>query len=57
MSGRTVSDRHLTAHSGFLDKLTHGDLVFADRGFDIAGDLSLIGDSLAIPHLVQARHR
>ena len=32
--GRT-SDKQITAHSGFLDKLMHGDLILADRGFDI----------------------
>ena len=47
--GGRVSDRHLTVHSGFLDKLSHGNLVLADRGFDIADDLALVGASLAIP--------
>ena len=46
--GRT-SDKHLTAHSGFLDHLKYGDLVLADRGFDIAEDLALHGAALAIP--------
>lgn len=47
--GGRVSDKHLTAHSSFLNHLVPGDLVLADRGFDIAEDLSLFGASLAIP--------
>ena len=39
----------ITSKCGFLDKVSHGDLVLADRGFDIAEDLGLRGASLAIP--------
>ena len=45
--GRT-SDKHITAYSGFLDKLIHGDLVPADWGFNITESLALCGASLAI---------
>ena len=36
-----VSDRHLTEHCGILDHLLPGDLVLADRGFNVheAADL------------------
>ena len=53
--GGRVSDRHLTVHSGFLNKLSHGDLVLADRGFDIADDLALVGASLAIPPFTRGK--
>ena len=53
--GGRVSDRHLTIHSGFLDKLTYGDLILADRGFDIADDLALIGASLSIPPFTRGK--
>ena len=43
--GGRVSDKHLTANSGFLNHFVPGDLVLADRGFDIAEDLSLVGAS------------
>ena len=33
----------------------HGDLVLADRGFDIADDLSLVGASLAIPPFTKGK--
>ena len=39
----------ITSKCGFLDKISHGDLVLADRGLDIAEDLGLRGASLAIP--------
>lgn len=55
MLGGRVSDRHLTVHSGFLNKLSHGDLVLADCGFDIADDLALVGASLAIPPFTRGK--
>ena len=53
--GGRVSDIHLTVHSGFLDKLSNGDLVLADHGFDIADDLALVGASLAIPPFTRGK--
>ncbi len=53
--GGRVSDRHLTAHSGFLDRLQYGDLVLADRGFDIAEDFALHGAALAIPPFTKGK--
>ena len=53
--GGRVSDKHLTAQSGFLSHLEHGDLVLADRGFDIADDLALHGASLVIPPFTKGK--
>ena len=47
--GGRVLDHHLTVHSRFINNLTYGDLVLADRGFDITDDLALVGAQLAIP--------
>jgi len=46
--GRT-SDKRLTEGSGFLDNLLPGDIVMADRGFNIAEVLSVMNTSLLIP--------
>ena len=45
----------ITSKCGFLDKIVHGDLVLADRGFDIAKDLGLRGASLAIPAFTKGK--
>jgi len=36
--GGKASDRYITEHCGFLDHIEEGDLVMADKGFNI-GDL------------------
>ena len=43
-----MSDKHLTEHSGILKKLLHGDIVLADRGFNIAESVAL---SLGVKYL------
>ena len=53
--GGRASDKHITAHSGFLKKLMHGDLVLADRGFDIAEALACHGATLAIPPFTKGK--
>ena len=53
--GGRVSDRHLTVNSGLLKHLKHGDLILADRGFDIADDLALLGASIAIPPFTKGK--
>ena len=50
-----MSDRHLTANSGLLKHLKHGDLILADRGFDIADDLALLGASISIPPFTKGK--
>ena len=49
-----MSDRHLTVSSGLLRHLKYGDLVLADRGFDIIDDLAMVGASLATPPFTPA---
>ena len=53
--GGRVSDKHLTVKSGLLQHLIYGDLVLADRGFDISDELALIGASLAIPSFTKGK--
>ena len=53
--GGRVSDKHLTRNCGFLEHIQHGDLVLADRGFDISDELALIGASLAVPPFTRGK--
>ena len=39
--GVRVSDKYLTEHCGVLDKLLLGDVVLADRGFDISDSVGM----------------
>ncbi len=39
----------------FHNKLKFGELVLADRGFDIADDLALIGASFSIPPFTRGK--
>ena len=47
--GGRVSDKHLTRECGILRKLLPGDIVLADRGFDIEEDVAMMQASLKIP--------
>ena len=52
--GRT-SDKHLTENCGFLNHLLPGDLILADRGFNIAKTLGSCSASLKIPAFTKGR--
>ena len=47
--GGRVSDKYLTEHCGILKKLLPGDIVLADRGFDIAELVAMMQAQLHIP--------
>ncbi|XP_014669650.1 PREDICTED: uncharacterized protein LOC106810726 isoform X2 [Priapulus caudatus] len=53
--GGRVSDKHLTENCGMLQKLTPGDIVLADRGFDIADSVGLYRASLKIPAFTRGK--
>lgn len=53
--GGRVSNKHLTLNSGFLDKLLPGDVILADRGFDIGEDVARMQASLKIPAFTRGR--
>ena len=52
--GRT-SDKFLTENCGIIDKLLHGDLVLADRGFTIHELLMFKHAQLAIPAFTRGK--
>jgi hypothetical protein len=53
--GGRVSDKQITAESGFLDHLKPGDMVMADRGFTIEDLLAPLNCSLAIPSFTRGK--
>ena len=42
-------DKCITMNSGFLRLLEPGDIILADRGFDIGDDIALHGAKMVIP--------
>jgi hypothetical protein len=54
--GRT-SDKHITEVSGFLDKIEHGDLILADRGFDVHASIGLHHGELKIPAFTKGKQQ
>ena len=54
--GRT-SDKYITEHSGYLNKLLPGDLVIADRGFNIGDSVAIMGARLEIPAFTKGREQ
>lgn len=53
--GRRVSDKHLNANSKCLDKLTHGDIVLADRGFEIQDLVGMVGADVWYPSFTRGK--
>ena len=50
--GGRATDKFITMNSGFLSLLEHGDVVLADRGFDIHEDVAI---QLEIPFFTQRK--
>jgi len=53
--GGHVSDKHLTEHSGFLNKLLPADVVLADRSFDIAESVGMRQARLHVPAFTKGK--
>ena len=44
-------------NSGFLNLLEHGDVVLADRGFDISDDIAIQGATRVIPCFTRGKNQ
>ena len=53
--GERVADKYITRESGFLRLLEPGDVILADRGFDIFVDVELHGGKLEIPSFTRGK--
>lgn len=53
--GGRVSDKVITQKSGFLDFIEQGDIVLADRGFNIYDELACAGAYLKIPSFTKGK--
>ena len=55
--GGRASDKHITQHCGILSKLLPGDVVLADRGFDIAEAVGMMQAQLHIPAFTKGKQQ
>ena len=53
--GGRATDKCITMNSGFLRLLDPGDVILADRGFDIGDDIALHGAKLEIPSFTRGK--
>ena len=53
--GGRVSEKHLTENSGLLDILSPGDVILADRSFDIEESLGLFCSTIKIPAFTKGK--
>ena len=52
-----MSDKHITEHCGILDKIIPGDIILADRGFDIADSVGVMQGCLHIPAFTKGKNQ
>ena len=53
--GGRVSDKVITQECGFLDHIEPGDVILADRGFNISDELAIRGAKLEIPSFTKGK--
>ena len=53
--GGRVWDKQITIDSGFLDYVSNGDCILADRGFNIKEEVAAVGGTLRIPHFTKGK--
>ena len=47
--GGRASDKYIVENSGYLKNLHPGEIILADRGYNVADSVALFGDTLEIP--------
>ncbi|XP_041347169.1 uncharacterized protein LOC121367048 [Gigantopelta aegis] len=55
--GGRVSDKYITEHDGFLNNILPGDLVLADRGFDIQATVGAMMAEVKIPAFTRGKNQ
>ena len=55
--GGRASDEVITQKSGFLDKISYGDVIMADRGFNVTDKLAVIGAHLEVPAYTKGKRQ
>ena len=55
--GGRVSDKHITENDGFLNYISPGDLVLADRGFDIQASVGSMMGEVKIPAFTRGKRQ
>jgi len=55
--GGHASDKYITEHCGILKKLLPGDIVIADRGFDIAESVGMMQAQFHIPAFTKGKQQ
>lgn len=53
--GGRVSDKYLTENSGFLNKIQPGDIILADRGFDLADTVGVLCAEIKVPTFTRGK--
>ena len=53
--GGSVSDKQINIDSVFLEKISMGNCILADRGFIFKKDLAAVGVTLKIPHFTKGK--
>uniref|UniRef100_A0A1X7TYQ5 DDE Tnp4 domain-containing protein n=1 Tax=Amphimedon queenslandica TaxID=400682 RepID=A0A1X7TYQ5_AMPQE len=48
-------DKIITQQSGFLTKINYGDVIMANRGFNVSDDIATIGAHLVIPGFTKGK--
>ena len=55
--GGRVSDKYITEHSGFINNIVPGNLILADRGFDIRESVATLCAQVNVPAFDKGRNQ